>query len=442
MTKAQDDAAIAVADLLLEEKFENGRLLVHATNQEFYRFEETHWCQFLPNLVKQHILDTAQDFRDDDKNDLQFRPSTIFAAAKDVLIARTAKATDVFNFQGSPPAVVNTRNAEVWIGKEGEVDVREHSPESYLLTCLDTEYDPDAECPMMDTALEQILRENKEPAEMIRHIWEFAGYAIQPVKNIPAWWLWWGDGSNGKSMVAKVIMGLLGEGAVLPRPIEAFSDKGRNAHATASLVGKLLVVDDDAETTTNLPESALKKLAQSNPMEANPKNQHAFTFRCCATPLILVNGWPRTKDLSHGMRRKAYILPWRRRFTEDEMDFDLEDKILKTELPGVLNRALAGYQRLRRRGRFAEPIECVEAKGDWLRSANPLIEFVSSHLRKTGNGTFVPLSELYSDYQAWCHIVGGVSRPLTQNRFSVAIQQLDYTVDETNTIRGVERLEN
>jgi len=43
------------------------------------------------------------------------------------------------------------------------------------------------------------------------------------------------------------------------------------------------------------------------------------------------------------MRRRLMVIPFDRTFSEADKDPDLFDRILATELPGVLNRALEGY---------------------------------------------------------------------------------------------------
>lgn len=431
------DPAIDVVDHLLESQFENGRLLIHAKNQQFYSYTGTHWEPMPPNEIKQLIYKAAEEIQTDPEKDLKFKSSHIFAAAEHVLIARTTRTEDVFRFQGPPPAVVNTKNAEVWIDPDGGYWPEEHRPESYLLSCLDTEFDKDARCPTFDRTLEEIFQNNDDVNGMIRHLFEFFGYVMQPFKNIPTWWMFQGDGSNGKTFCFNVFQRLLGT-AVLPRPIEEFADAGRNNHALASLVGKLLIMDDDAKTDAFLPESALKKLSEAKLLEANPKRQHAFTFMSCATPVMLINDWPRIRDLSWGLVRKAYVLPFRRIFAPEEYDLRRESYVVENELPGILNRALTGYSRLRNRGQFAEPAECLKAKDDWLTSASPLIEFSKTEIEKTGNNeTTVPVNRVYQQYLTWCYNVGGVRHPVAKSRFEIALRQIGYQIRDGNSAHEI-----
>lgn len=430
------DPAIDVVEHLLAERFAKGEHLIHAKNQQFYEYIGTHWEVVPPNEIDQMIFDSAEEIQVKNVSDAKFKSSTIFTSAERVLIAKTARREDVFRFQEPPLPVVNTTNAEVWINRDGSHDARPHRAESYLLSVLGTEYRPEAKCPVFGQTLTEIFSKNSNPDAMVRHLFEFYGYVMQPHKNIPTWWMFQGDGSNGKTFCFNIFQRLLGS-AVLPRAVEEFADSGRNNHALASLVGKLLIMDDDARIDSFLPESALKKLSESKLFEANPKRQHAFTFMSCATPVMLINDWPRIRDLSWGLIRKAYILPFRRVFAPEEYDLNREPYVIENELPGVLNRALAGYNRLRARGRFDEPAECKTAKEAWLQAANPLIEYFATNLIKTGNGVSVPVSEVYQSYQVWCYNLGGVRYPAAKNRFEISLKQLGYQVGESKGIPAV-----
>jgi P4 family phage/plasmid primase-like protien len=425
--KPSKDPAIVIAEHILDTSFATGQHLVHAPNQQFYDYLGTHWEELRPNIVRQLILTGAETISKRKDSKLKFKPSSMFTSTAQVLEARTAQKQDIFRFKDPPPPVINAQNCEIWIAEDGKISARPHKPESYLLSCLDVHYDPHAECPLTDETLLGIFCDNDEPEEMVRHFWETVGYTIQPFKNIPFWAIWHGRGSNGKTILKELMCEILGQ-AMLPMPVASFADNTKNNHALASLVGKLLVVDDDARVDASLPESALKKLAESNLFEANPKGKDAFVFRASATALILINDWPRVRDLSHGMIRKAYILPFKHVFSKSEMDLDRSRTIRRTEMPGFLNRALEGYRRLRRRGHFAEPAECEAAKDEWLRAANPLIEFLASQVSKTTNGESVPLNDMYYSYQMWCKNLGGVRYPLAQNRFELSLRQLGYDV--------------
>ena len=70
------------------------------------------------------------------------------------------------------------------------------------------------------------------------------------------------------------------------------------------------------------------------------------------------------------------VIPFDRQFGPSEADKELFPKIWQSELPGVLNRALEGLARLRKRGDFKPPVDCVRAAQEFMAHANPLLAFI------------------------------------------------------------------
>ncbi|MCK4960815.1 MAG: PriCT-2 domain-containing protein, partial [Planctomycetes bacterium] len=179
------DPAIDVVDYLLKQEFKGGEHLINAKNQQFYEYKSTHWEPVPENEIYRFVFNAAEEIQLNPENELKFRSSTLFESARKVLIAKTARREDVFRFQESPPAVVNTQNAEVWINRDGTHRIQDHRADSYLLSCLNTEYRKEAKCPTYDRTLAEIFARNRNPEAMIRHWFEFCGYVMQPHKNIP-----------------------------------------------------------------------------------------------------------------------------------------------------------------------------------------------------------------------------------------------------------------
>lgn len=59
-----------------------------------------------------------------------------------------------------------------------------------------------------------------------------------------------------------------------------------------------------------------------------------------------MNKLPIITDNSHGMWRRILVIEFPRTFSEEEMDRDLEGKLIG-ELSGIFNRTLEGYKRLK-----------------------------------------------------------------------------------------------
>src|SRR5262249_33064079 len=186
------------------------------------------------------------------------------------------------------------------------VNFRKHRAESYLRQCLDVVYDPAAQCRIYDNALAEIFSNAEDPEAMVRHWHELVGYLIQSRRHIPLILVCLGGGSNGKSMLVQTIARLLGPGLVSAQRIENL-DKYR--FASASLLGKLLLVDDDVRAGIRLPDGELKKISEAKPITAEHKYGPTFEFVVRSVPVLLCNNTASLADVSYGMSRRLMVLP-------------------------------------------------------------------------------------------------------------------------------------
>jgi hypothetical protein len=64
---------------------------------------------------------------------------------------------------------------------------KKHNPDNFFTIRIDTEYDPDAECPEWDRFNEIIWSETTDPDDMQRHLEELGGYVIQMSRWLKTW---------------------------------------------------------------------------------------------------------------------------------------------------------------------------------------------------------------------------------------------------------------
>jgi putative DNA primase/helicase len=74
---------------------------------------------------------------------------------------------------------------------------------------------------------------------------------------------------------------------------------------------------------------------------------------------------------------------------------------LSTELPGILNWALIGYQRLRKRGYFVQPESGRQAVEQLELLSSPVTAFVRDEC-EIGPGNTIRTDLLYQSWRIWC----------------------------------------
>ena len=104
------------------------------------------------------------------------------------------------------------------------------------------------------------------------------------------------------------------------------------------------------------------------------KYRDPWTGRLGVRFLLLTNELPRFSDASTALAKRFVVLVLTRSFYGDE-DPAFLTKILP-ELPGILNWALDGLDRLRAQGQFTEPVSSREAIRELEDLASPVAAFL------------------------------------------------------------------
>jgi len=417
------DAAEQLMQLVLDRHFNGGNHLMLSTDSRFWQYDGRLWRDVPDQWVSRQVLETIKD--NPVKNQ---KTASLLGQVLTLVKAKLAVKDDALSFVANPPPVINCANGEVWIGPDGTVDLRPHRPESYLRHCLDVTYDPEASCPTYDRALREIFAKADNPKAMVRHWNELFGYIIQPKRNIPVIGIMSGGGDNGKTVLIRTVMRLLGADLVHAQRVE---DLDKSRFAIGSLLGKYLFVDDDVRAGARLPDGMLKTISEAKEVTGELKYRSSFNFVVRTVPVLLCNNIPSVADLSHGMRKRLMVLPFDRIFTEEEKDPDLFEGIWAQELPGVLNQGLRGYKRLLERGtKFKRPKDVRQATTAWLQQANPLPAFLKAHCTTKAQGRCL-MQDFYRAYSAWTRDMGYT---LTQTQQTVTrnLEHLGFATKKTN----------
>lgn len=413
------DLPLALAQQLLKAEFADGAHLLCCSDGGYWTFDKCMWRETNDTSIKKRLLKLAVQSPQPGVN-----LKTLVNDAKAHLDNLLATDDDVMGFNDDPSSVVNALNGEVWISKDGKAELRPHRPESRLTSCRPIKYDPSATCPLFDAALLQIFEKAHDPEGMVRHWHEFTGYIIQSRRDIASFWLLIGKGSNGKSSLLKTVQQIVGPDAVVNSQIAKFQ---RDRFNTASLAGKQLLIDDDMGKDAHLDDGFLKTISEQKEISTrHAYGRRHFKFRCLALPVMAGNSYPTTSDNSHGLRRRAMVIPFERQFDGKDKDAGLFEKIWANELPGILNRALEGLKRLRERGGFDPPIDCKNALAEFLAHANPLMGFIDENCIADPTG-HIDLNEFRDAMKVWMNDQG-MKKPLPNKTLKRELEGLGYEV--------------
>jgi P4 family phage/plasmid primase-like protien len=241
------------------------------------------------------------------------------------------------------PRFVNLRNGRLeWKTKA----LHPHTPDIFEVVQIPVTYDPDAGCPVFDGYLHTTLA-----ADVIPLVEEIMGYGLIPDSRYEKAIMFSGEGENGKSVLLDTIKTLLGAENVSN---VALHDLEENRFRAAELFGKLGNIFADLDARALRSSSMFKTLVTGDSITAERKFGQPFTFSNYARLLFSANQLPPSSDRTHAFYRRWLVVPFEQTFTGKAADKQLRAK-LQAELSGILNRALAGLQRLFEQDAFTEP---------------------------------------------------------------------------------------
>ena len=415
------DLADCLMESLLKVAYEDGQHLLYTHDKLYWQYNGRFWEKIPEQQIKRALLPLAREFI------AEIEKGTVPSfnnAVINILEGRVYRENDPLRqLNYDPPSVINCRNGELWIDENGDVTLKPHRSESYLRSCLNVDYDPAATSPMFDKAVLEIFSNSSEPEDMFRHFMEFAGYTVQPWRKLAVIFLLHGGGSNGKTSLVNILRKTLGENTVMS---DRISDIETNVFKVGDLDGKLMLLDDDVDGGTCIPDGFLKKISEEKALTGQHKHKPPFEFTCRAVPVMLANDYPVSRDLSLGIRRRLQVIPFNQTFVGKKMKPGLFDDIWREEASGILNHIVAGFQRLKKRGKFKEPEDCKIAKQEWIVRANILTTFIDEAC-EVGEGYREHLGDFYTAFNEYCREAG--ARNIQGRRgFESRLEGLGYRV--------------
>jgi putative DNA primase/helicase len=233
---------------------------------------------------------------------------------------------------------------------------------------------------------------------------EWFGYVLSGRTDLHKVLLLIGPTRSGKGTIARVLTALIGKANVAGPTLSAL---GTN-FGLSPLIGKPLANVADARLSgkadTHQVVERLLSISGEDMLTIDRKYREPWTGKLPTRFLVLSNELPNFGDASGAIAHRFVVLAMTRSFLGKE-NTDLTDQLLE-ELPGILGWALAGLNRLvKRGGRFTEPASSRAATIDLLDAVSPTSAFVRDHC-DVGPEHEVSVEVLYGEWRRWCERQG------------------------------------
>jgi len=380
----------------------NGRTL-HHQKDAFYYWSGTHYGETTPEEMRAAIygfLDTAT--REKKGFLVPFDPTRSKVA--DVLEASAAEVQLPYNIRA--PAWLDTAEHppahEIIVCTNGLLHlpsrkILRHTPGFFSFNALDFAYDADASPP--DQWLDFLNTLWPDDPQSVDGLGEMFGLLLTGETRHQKAFLMVGPKRSGKGTIARVLTRLLGQANVCGPTL---SSLGQN-FGLAPLIGKRLAVISDArlggKTDQHIIVERILAITGEDSLTVDRKYRDGWTGRLNVRFLMLSNELPRLSDASGALASRFILWVLKKSFFGKE-DLSLTNRLMH-ELPGILNWALAGWDRLNERGHFLQPSTGAEAQREMEDLGSPIGAFLRDQC-VVGQGKTVAVDDLYNAWCKWC----------------------------------------
>ena len=239
----------------------------------------------------------------------------------------------------------------------------------------------------------------QEP-DAINVLGEWFGYVVSGRLDLHKILLTVGPTRGGKGVIARVLSAMIGKRNVCGPTLNSLGGD----FGLAPLLGKSLAVISDARfvgRNSNVVVERLLSISGEDTLTVNIKYREQWNGKLPCRLHVISNELPRLGDASTAVVGRIVLLPLSRSWLGKE-NHALEPELC-AELPGILNWALAGLERLtftngNRFTRLAAADEAIVAMRDL---ASPVGAFVREKC-EVGADKQIETDALYDAYKVWC----------------------------------------
>jgi putative DNA primase/helicase len=374
------------------------------------RFEATellddrgHWRNVIESEVLWRYDSDAGLYRDDGEHAVRqalvdgVREQFKTHEMREIIAQLRGRHTVTKDRMGGPDGAVLTENCVIEIDRDG-FETRDPKPHDEFVGRVETPFDPDADCPRWKAFVDEVLAEGSDR----KKVQEFAGYMLHhwSIPYAKALFLV-GPTASGKSTLLDTLGAMLGGDAVANLTPQQMAGE---RFGGAELRGAWANIRNDIPASTINNVGQLKEIIGGDPIKAEKKHQDPFMFEPNAKHAFSANQLPDAEVSDEAFFRRILLVPVPDTVPRGERDDRLDQK-LEDELPGILNWALDGLDRLLKQGRFSADRTPGETQRTWERWGHSVDRFREDCLEESTGGA-IPKADLFAAYIAFCEDEG------------------------------------
>jgi putative DNA primase/helicase len=310
----------------------------------------------------------------------QHRPAHL-ATAEQRLIGLLSDSGSVIPDYVSDP-LLNCANGMLDL-RTGEL--HPHDPKYLSRAQIPVAWDPEATCPRYEVWLKDRVGDQMDDLE------ESTSVMLDQSRTPPKAVFAFGPSHSGKSTFIRITERIAG--GTENRCAVSLHQLSDDKFMASNLYGKMLNTTADLSSNDVSDISTFKKMTGEDTIQANRKHGKQFAFRNTALFLFSANTLPSVSESSRAYVNRIKPFEFPHSF-EGREDSSIEDGIME-ELPGILVRWVAAWQRLKERGNYLLTDDRImaefESRSDrvtrWLKTRCVITDAAPGARMPTGQAT-------------------------------------------------------
>ena len=303
-----------------------------------------------------------------------------------------------------------------------------------ITDALPHDYDPLALPVKWLQFIDEVFKGDDDANEKAMLVQEWFGYCLDRSLNLHKALVLYGDGGNGKSVILDVLA------AMVPNHTRLEWHELNEQRNLERLAGSWVNIATEISYKDNTGTTGFKKAVAMETLTANPKYKKPFDFKPYAKFAFATNGLPMVDDVSNGVFRRLMVISLNNSFVGRE-NWNLTKELLD-EMPGIIQWAITGLNRLHKNRAFTIVPSNVMELQEYRRAVNSMQSFYDESVDMI-QGQKVSFSEFYRSYTNYCLETG--NRPFARNKVRSIINQLGLKLRVFTTadnVRMVEAMDN
>jgi len=303
--------------------------------------------------------------------------------------------------------------------------LRDHTPRLFTTRTVDYAFDPTAEAPMWVKYLSDI--QDAEGTVLLRKL---AGLGLVKDTGYNVSFFLQGIPGTGKSTYTNVLRELVGRDNTYSLELAQFADKYKVEKLTTTLLNIVgdACSEENGRYVSRQAESIFKEVCSGSTVATERKYQTPGQAPVTARCVFALNDLPFFHDRSGAIADRMRLIPFDivQRYKSTQIK-DLDKLIIATEMPGVLNWAVAGLAALMAdpAAMFPEHPVGLERKNDHMKQLDPERMFLEERYQKGTAVQFIVAEDMYNSYRPTVLASGGT--PLKQSNFYAAVERVFKT---------------